>query len=450
MANLEPHSSADANPFRVRASNSSRQHSIPVDAPGFDKDASHYDMSDHKYLIILNQHWFEKKMFKKRPSTRKGTYQDEKCLRDVFHKLGFSTIVLRNFKYKDIIDRLNAIVASWFRPKPTHKRRLEKIRVSCVCVAILTHGEKGGQIRAADQVYKLSEVMDIFGKEPELTNKPKLYFVQACRGGNIDAGYTVNLGTQSDGLRVQYSAPGESVNMEMQAATTAQGDFFSGLRDLFRCCGGLSEDPGETVLLGNQKKSVSTVLSHADFGTQSDGQLKRSPSGVPSVQYSASGESVTMQTQPTTTASRHFMSGLHDLLRGCGGLSKDPSDVVDGNNTSLLTVPSHADTLVVCSTVEEFLSYRDKHGSWMIQALCKSIEKNHENENFLDIIIQMHRTVAYDKTTYNTDDKAIHKKKQMPETRFTMTKHLKFCGAISLTERRHIDQYSNESINTYL
>ena len=51
-------------------------------------------------------------------------------------------------------------------------------KTSCICVTILTHGDKGGEVHAADRPYLLTDVIAIFEKQRSLVNKPKLFFVQ--------------------------------------------------------------------------------------------------------------------------------------------------------------------------------------------------------------------------------------------------------------------------------
>ncbi|KAJ8726103.1 hypothetical protein PYW07_000801 [Mythimna separata] len=349
MVNFYQGTSADTTPYDVLPSNSSREPTAPVAAIKFDKDAPYYDMTGDKFLIILNQHSFEDtKHFKHRPSPRNGTYKDEGRLRQVFHLLGFITFVFRNLKYKDIINCLTSIAS------------LDHSRTSCICITILTHGDKGGKVFAADQPYKLSEVMDIFGKQATLINKPKLFFVQACRGGNMDSGHTVNLSTTCD------SRLG-AMTIYQSSETTCHYSIFEELM-------------------------------------------------------------MVMEQEEAKTAAPSFnISNLLNLIKAWKNRwNAEDSDASLSQNKSFLTVPTHADTLVLCSTVEDFLSFRDGSGSWMIQALCNTIENNHQNENLLDMIIQMNRTVAYDKVTVLCKLKEMNKKKQMPETRFTLTKQLKF------------------------
>lgn len=275
----------DIKGFNLNPNNTSNPIFVPDDKGlKFDKDALYYDMSGDKYLIILNQHMFKKTIYfrNQQPSTRNGTDNDVKSLKKVFGNLGFkdeNIFVFRNLEYEGIIKNLTAIAAK------------DHTKTSCICVTILTHGDKGGEVHAADRPYLLTDVIAIFEKQKSLVNKPKLFFVQACRGANMDAGNTVYLDSHSD---------------------------------------------------------------------------------------------------------------------------------------SVLTVPTHADFLMLCSTVEDHLSYRDMHGSWMIQALCHIIQKHHEDLDLLHMITLMNRMVAYEKSTYTPSNKAMNDKKQMPETRFTLTKMLKF------------------------
>lgn len=74
----------------------------------------------------------------------------------------------------------------------------------------------------------------------------------------------------------------------------------------------------------------------------------------------------------------------------------------------------------------DYLSYRDSEGSFMIQELCDVIEEYHEQWDILHIITVVQRRVAFHRTTFAPSNLAIHDKKQMPETRFTLTKFLKF------------------------
>ncbi|XP_075991933.1 caspase drICE-like [Anticarsia gemmatalis] len=274
--------SPDIKAFNFKSTNTGNRVMIPAEegeGVKFDRDALYYDMSGDKYLLIFNHETFQKTVYfkNKQPKTRVGTDKDVKKLSRVFDDLGFRVDVHDNLVYDKIIEKVQQLA------KRGHRN------TSCICIAILTHGDKGGEVQAADKPYLLSDIQGIFESQIDLVNKPKLFFVQACRGGNVDAGNTVQL--DSEGF---------------------------------------------------------------------------------------------------------------------------------------LTVPSHADFLTLFSTVEDHLSYRDAHGSWMIQALCSVLAKYNESLDLLQMITVVNKKVAYDRVTYCPSTPEMDNKKQMPETRYTLTKMLKF------------------------
>ncbi|CAO1443319.1 unnamed protein product [Diamesa hyperborea] len=59
---------------------------------------------------------------------------------------------------------------------------------NCLLVTVMSHGTKDGQISAADEVYFVEELWENFiGDNCEsLIGKPKLFFIQACRGIMVD------------------------------------------------------------------------------------------------------------------------------------------------------------------------------------------------------------------------------------------------------------------------
>lgn len=60
----------------------------------------------------------------------------------------------------------------------------------CLLVCIMTHGKKDGKIFAADGEFLVQELWENFigDKCPSLIGKPKLFFIQACRGSMTDPG----------------------------------------------------------------------------------------------------------------------------------------------------------------------------------------------------------------------------------------------------------------------
>ena len=64
----------------------------------------------------------------------------------------------------------------------------------CLLVAVMTHGRVGGELLSSDHKYYHSEELleNFVGlKCKTLVGKPKLFFIQACRGSAIDSGVSL-------------------------------------------------------------------------------------------------------------------------------------------------------------------------------------------------------------------------------------------------------------------
>ncbi|KAL0848894.1 hypothetical protein ABMA28_013296 [Loxostege sticticalis] len=242
----------------------------------------YYDMSGEKFLLIFNHYkYLNTRYFGfKQPPTRKGTEQDVKALKKLFSELGFKVLTYNDYTHDQIIETVSRICQQ------------DHSRTSCLAVAIMTHGEKGGELFAADRPYLLKDITNMFeGGHVSLVNKPKLFFIQACRGDLVD--------------------------------------------------------PGKTV------------------------------------QY-------------------------------------------DGDEENTLLVPTHMDFLLACSTVEDYISWRDIGGSWFFQELCSIIKTYHQDMDLLHMLTLVTRNVALGHSSNVPRDAKLDKKKQIPETRFTLTKLVKF------------------------
>lgn len=57
-------------------------------------------------------------------------------------------------------------------------------KTDVLMVFVSSHGDEGGCISAGDEDYCLQDLMNLFTSEqcPTLMDKPKLFFIQACRG----------------------------------------------------------------------------------------------------------------------------------------------------------------------------------------------------------------------------------------------------------------------------
>ncbi|KAK5640432.1 hypothetical protein RI129_011243 [Pyrocoelia pectoralis] len=121
---------------------------------------------------------------------REGATKDEKDLGEVLKALKFDVKIYNDLKYGAIYDVIST--CKW----------------TASLLPFMTHGDCG-KIYARDHQYPPDFLWKSFSGDncPSLAGKPKLFFVQACRGTEIDDGARVRVRTQSDGEGNHYTIP---------------------------------------------------------------------------------------------------------------------------------------------------------------------------------------------------------------------------------------------------
>lgn len=124
---------------------------------------------------------------------RHGGEVDLNALKLLFFQLNFKVLVRSNITAPEMMSELDL-----FSKLPEHSQ------LDCGVVAISSHGVEGA-VYGSDG--KLVQLQDVFTKLdnahcPQLQNKPKMFFIQACRGDETDRGVD-----QQDG-REQTGSPG--------------------------------------------------------------------------------------------------------------------------------------------------------------------------------------------------------------------------------------------------
>ncbi|GFO02264.1 caspase-3-like [Plakobranchus ocellatus] len=117
---------------------------------------------------------------------RRGADKDGDLLKEMFSHLGFQTLVFQNKSSNDLLRELKNV-------------SMEQLSyIDCFAVAISTHGREAQTkekvmedvIVTADGKIKTKVILEMFAdhKCPQLINKPRLFFIQACRGEQMDSG----------------------------------------------------------------------------------------------------------------------------------------------------------------------------------------------------------------------------------------------------------------------
>lgn len=155
--------------------------SYPIAKYGIEYNMRH---SNRGKAHIFNQRCFSSKKLSDRP----GTDLDRDQCKIMFNNLGFEVEIHNDARYADI----EAIV----RKESAGDHSDE----DCIAFVILSHGEENGKVHAFDKAYNLEFIFDHLTPEkcPSLTGKPKLFFVQACRGTVKDKGTLVTSNVEFD------------------------------------------------------------------------------------------------------------------------------------------------------------------------------------------------------------------------------------------------------------
>lgn len=134
------------------------------------------------YAVIVNVTEFDPSV---ELSYRQGGNLDKENLAQVLQHLGFEVVVIENRTAEEIKTTLQSFA----------QRTEHKTRDACI-VALLTHGHEGCIYGRDGGTIKIEDIFSYFDNAncPNLRNKPKIFFVQACRGELYDGGIDVSDG----------------------------------------------------------------------------------------------------------------------------------------------------------------------------------------------------------------------------------------------------------------
>ncbi|KAG2466107.1 caspase-7-like [Polypterus senegalus] len=112
---------------------------------------------------------------------RKGTQEDVNILEHTFGALGFSVEVAKDLSAAEMLQLLKKV------------SREDHSEMACFICILLSHGDEG-YIHGTDHEVEIKPLLNLFTGEmcPSLLGKPKLFFIQACRGEKYDSGIEVD------------------------------------------------------------------------------------------------------------------------------------------------------------------------------------------------------------------------------------------------------------------
>ncbi|EFX85532.1 hypothetical protein DAPPUDRAFT_314077 [Daphnia pulex] len=189
----------DANPI-------GNQLQTPVQAPRrktsraecpVDRDSPVYNMKHRRRgkAYIFNHECFDPSLGLSR---RVGSSTDVSNLQIALHGLGFQVFYFNDRGVCDVRKIIQELANE------------DHSECDCVMVVVLSHGENG-MIYTYDSVYHSDELWFPFTSDkcPSLAGKPKLFFIQACQGSQMDKGTLMQCDSakERDSVVEEYSIP---------------------------------------------------------------------------------------------------------------------------------------------------------------------------------------------------------------------------------------------------
>lgn len=150
--------------------------------------------------LIVNNSWFANHPERGRQLPRNGSEQDVRQVEALFTDLGFEVRTEQNLTRIQLLDKLDRVVVE------------DHSGYDCFVIWLMSHG-KSGEVFCHDGVtIPIQTVHDMISKCRTLYGKPKVVFIQACRGEEEDEGMSIAEETkQTQFSQSQLDSPNDTV-----------------------------------------------------------------------------------------------------------------------------------------------------------------------------------------------------------------------------------------------
>ncbi|XP_047488846.1 caspase-1-like isoform X2 [Penaeus chinensis] len=167
------------------------------------RDAVCYNMSHRQrgHCVIFNHRHFDQHTGL---GERNGTDRDREQAQELFKNLGFQVTVYNDLTVKEVKKKLKGLAVD-----------VNHSECDALAVVFMSHGEKN-VLWGRDDTFKSDYLFENFKADrcPTLAGKPKLFFIQACRGEKLDAGTTLQRDELDSGCQSSYKIPNSADFLE--------------------------------------------------------------------------------------------------------------------------------------------------------------------------------------------------------------------------------------------
>ncbi|EDS37508.1 Caspase-3 [Culex quinquefasciatus] len=161
----------------------------PYPGSSFSSSVERYNLRDQKGYVLIFHH----KHFKNAKAIREGSEKDLQLLKHVFTRY--------RVKKPDICENYTVL-----RIKDKMRKKKDFSKYSCLLVIVMSHGETKDRIQAYDNLYNFEqEVVERVLTNTTLKDKPKLFFIQACKGSATMQHDATSVATNKNDMLKCYS-----------------------------------------------------------------------------------------------------------------------------------------------------------------------------------------------------------------------------------------------------
>ena len=116
-------------------------------------------------------------------SPRHGSEEDVRQVEELFIALGFEIQRRQNLSRLQLLDELDDVACQ------------DHSAYDCFVLWLMSHGRSGEVFCSDGNTIPIQTLHDMFSNSDTLSGKPKLFFIQACRGDGEDEGVSVSADT---------------------------------------------------------------------------------------------------------------------------------------------------------------------------------------------------------------------------------------------------------------
>ena len=150
----------------------------PGNHPGTD-DVYNMTALPRGITLIVNNKLFDDHPEHGKQATRHGSEEDVRQVQDLFKNLGFEVLTEENLTRQQLLEQLDSVAYE------------DHSDYDCFVLWLMTHGKSGEVFCSDGEKIPIQTAHDFFSQCKSLRGKPKLFFIQACRGDDEDEGVSV-------------------------------------------------------------------------------------------------------------------------------------------------------------------------------------------------------------------------------------------------------------------